>query len=458
MTMKYSLRSFFLGLLVCLGLSPAAAQDEIHITLELAGCEEAPSLYRYTGFNFELVTTAAPASDSGRYQMTLDGGTPQVYFIGYQEKSFHPLVLGPENDITFSGSCEDLTKGKLTGSPLNEAYDSVKKQINEFRQRTGQQIMAYRKARTEEDKKSIIDRMDALDQKKKHFLDSLQRAVPFLGKMVALDTYLSYLNNRDDSYRDELEYFATQYFQFVDFSDEAYRFSPAVASAFSAYTQTIAGVGLPDERQQAYLEQAIASTPAGSSTRMLAYRGILNVLQQRNVPVAAMMAANFLEDFPEADLAVQQKLQQIVDQASTFIAGNLAPDFTQETPEGEPLSLSDLRGKVVLVDFWASWCGPCRRENPNVVRMYEKYNEKGFEILGVSLDKDRSRWLQAIEQDGLEWLHVSDLKGWQNEVAQAYRVSSIPQTVLLDEEGRIIARNLRGAALERKLEEIFVVD
>ena len=119
------------------------------------------------------------------------------------------------------------------------------------------------------------------------------------------------------------------------------------------------------------------------------------------------------------------------------------------------MSLSDLRGKIVLVDFWASWCGPCRRENPNVVRMYNKYKDKGFDILGVSLDKTQDRWLQAIEQDGLEWHHVSDLKGWSNEVAQAYGVRSIPHTILLDQEGRIIARNLRGQALEEKLEELF---
>ncbi len=119
------------------------------------------------------------------------------------------------------------------------------------------------------------------------------------------------------------------------------------------------------------------------------------------------------------------------------------------------MSLSELKGKVVLLDFWASWCGPCRKENPNVLRIYNKYKDKGFDIMAVSLDKKKGPWLKAIEKDGLIWHHVSDLRGWKNEVAIDYSVRSIPHTVLLDQQGRIIARNLRGASLESKLKQIF---
>jgi thiol-disulfide isomerase/thioredoxin len=114
-----------------------------------------------------------------------------------------------------------------------------------------------------------------------------------------------------------------------------------------------------------------------------------------------------------------------------------------------------LRGKVVLIDFWASWCGPCRKENPNVKVNYDKYKSKGFEILGVSLDRDINAWRNAIEQDGLTWHHVSDLKGWQSQHAALYSVTSIPQTVLIDKKGNIIARNIRGEQLGIKLKEIF---
>jgi peroxiredoxin len=133
--------------------------------------------------------------------------------------------------------------------------------------------------------------------------------------------------------------------------------------------------------------------------------------------------------------------------------GSVAPDFTQNDPNGKPVKLSSLRGKYVLIDFWASWCGPCRKENPNVVRAYQKYKNKNFEILGVSLDNDKAAWLGAIEKDLLTWPQVSDLRGWKNAVAQLYSVESIPQNFLLDPKGVIIQKNLRGKQLEEILEK-----
>jgi thiol-disulfide isomerase/thioredoxin len=135
--------------------------------------------------------------------------------------------------------------------------------------------------------------------------------------------------------------------------------------------------------------------------------------------------------------------------------GSMAPEISLPTPEGPNLALSSLRGKYVLIDFWASWCGPCRRENPNVVKTYAAYKEKGFEIFGVSLDQDRNAWLKAIESDQLVWKHVSDLKYWSSAGAQAYQVNAIPQTFLLDREGKIIAKGLRGIALDQYLAKLF---
>lgn len=136
-----------------------------------------------------------------------------------------------------------------------------------------------------------------------------------------------------------------------------------------------------------------------------------------------------------------------------FGYGQIAPDFVQKNPDGKPVSLKDFRGKYVLVDFWASWCGPCRRENPNLVKSYNTYKSKNFTVLGVSLDQDRPKWLKAISEDQLNWEQVSDLKYWSNEVARLYEISSIPQNFILDPEGRIIGKNLRGAALDEFLEK-----
>ncbi|NSL90421.1 TlpA disulfide reductase family protein [Chitinophaga solisilvae] len=168
----------------------------------------------------------------------------------------------------------------------------------------------------------------------------------------------------------------------------------------------------------------------------------------------------FQQLFASLDKSVQES--QYGESVSAYIkslkanAVNIpADDFSQEDVKGQAVKLSSFRGKYVLVDFWASWCGPCRQENPNVVKAFNKYKGKNFTVLGVSLDNDRDRWVRAIQQDGLAWTQVSDLKGWGNEVAVQYGIQSIPANFLVGPDGKIIARNLRGEELEQKLEQIL---
>lgn len=133
--------------------------------------------------------------------------------------------------------------------------------------------------------------------------------------------------------------------------------------------------------------------------------------------------------------------------------GQIAPDFSSVTPEGKEVKLSDLRGEYVLLDFWAAWCTPCRHENPNIVAQYHAFKDQGFTVLGVSLDRDRDAWLKAIEDDKLEWTQVSDLKMWDSEAGRLYNISAIPASFMIDPEGKIIGKNLRGPALKQFLDE-----
>jgi len=149
----------------------------------------------------------------------------------------------------------------------------------------------------------------------------------------------------------------------------------------------------------------------------------------------------------------------MLDSMTSVNIGSVAPDFSAPSPDGKMISLKESMGKVTLIDFWASWCGPCRQENPNVVALYNEFHDKGLNIIGVSLDKegDAQKWKDAIAKDGLTWNHISNLKHWKEPIAEQYNVKSIPATFLLDASGKIVAKDLRGEELKAKVKELLGV-
>lgn len=191
-----------------------------------------------------------------------------------------------------------------------------------------------------------------------------------------------------------------------------------------------------------------------TSDPLLSVFAISNLNVEENADFIKKITDKALAKDPNLKLA--QEIAAKVTEATKVAVGRPAPDFTLKSPTGETFQLSSLKGKVVLIDFWASWCKPCRAENPNLVRTYEQYKDKGFTIYSVSLDKELDAWVKAIKQDNLTWqFHGSNLLFWNCPVARQYNVNSIPAAFLIDENGNIIAKNLRGVALDQKLAEVF---
>lgn len=194
-----------------------------------------------------------------------------------------------------------------------------------------------------------------------------------------------------------------------------------------------------------------------NNNRVISAITLQSLLRSRSVTATeAEMYYNALNDTIKQSTPAKM-VKRLIDTQKATAVGSIAPNFTGKTPEGKELSLSDIKSKVTIIDFWASWCGPCRKENPNVVKLYKKYHKKGLEIIGVSLDKagQEKRWKDAIKKDKLTWPQVSNLQGWNEPIAKQYNVRSIPRTFILDENGKIIAKNLRGEQLENKIKEIL---
>lgn len=449
-------RSFLFALSLLVGVLNLQAQATVVLRCEMSNCGGSLALYTFDGFGFREEQRLSATGSVQVFEFKVATTTPRFYYVGSSAEETKPLILGgEEKQVVLKGNCSQMRLATLSGSKANQDYDAIKLKIESFNNRSGQLLRTFAYAENDTQRKSVQDQMAGIDTEKVSLLDSLRQANSFLYRVMALNTYLSFPNNNQGKYTSEIEYFANEFLKFPDFSDKGYDNLPWVYEALNTYAQTLAGVGLPDEQVETALNMVLKRIPAGSATQQLAYGGILAGLGQRKHESYNTFAQQFISIFEAKAPNAVADVKTALEKAMRLSVGTVAPDFSQNKPDGTALKLSSLRGKYVLIDFWASWCGPCRRENPNVVRLYNQYKDKGFEILGVSLDQARDRWLQAIEQDQLTWPHVSDLKGWANEVAKLYEVSSIPKTILLDPQGKIVAKDLRGPSLERMLAQLL---
>lgn len=331
-------------------------------------------------------------SKTGKFVFKLDHAATSYYRISLSTTNFAALIIKPGEKITFSAKANDLAR---TYTIKGSAYSSQLKEFSDL-------VINYAKERD-----TISARFKrAIQAEKTEESEKLGKELS-----AAYDNFLKGRNGFVDKYPASPALYAVV--SHLNFNQE-YDMLKKIETGLKA--------SMPDS----YFYKQVA----GQTKRM------------------EEVKANEEARIKEAER--QRKMKENV------APGKPAPDIAMADSNGVVKSLSSLKGNVVLLDFWASWCGPCRGENPNVVRLYNKYKDKGFTVYSVSLDNDRKKWLTAIKKDQLTWpSHVSELKGWQTSVLPMYGISSIPFTVLIGKDGNIISTGLRGPTLEAKLKEIF---
>lgn len=429
----------------------AFAAKPYTLTVKYADClPQKLMLYEFDGIGFTPIQINDPKDSIFTFVVETD--SPIMYFVGQQPNVIKPVIFGLDKKMAITPTCRKIGVAKFPKGSINDEMTIMLQEASNFQQK---EQAARKKAAKNGDKLSLKKELKIIDTQKLAWLKAKKAIHPYLGKMARLSTLLSFANDTDN-YGSELEYFAREYFHFVDFKDPTYNNIPMVFDAFRNYASTLPKYRAEPVLMQVYIEELLESIPENSKAYRLALGGATMAFRTSNKELFAYFGKKFIKKYetkkPQPTI---YSLKKMLTESNVLAINTPAPDFTMNDTEGVPRTLSEFQGKVLLIDFWASWCGPCRRENPNVKRLYAKYHDKGFDILGVSLDKKKDRWLGAIQKDGLPWNHVSDLRGWSCSAARLYKVRSIPATFLLDPKGNIIAKGLRGPALEQKLVEIF---
>ncbi len=443
----------------------APGKGKVTVKLKVKGLNAPTDFFIFQSLGYdhiELGKVNLQANAEGIAEGTIQVDIPAegVYLLGNSKQNTVMLILdakeNPKVELNFPQISSDM---KVQNSPANEQLQKFLKEISEYQAQYGQMQQKYF---------FIQDKNSAEAVALKAHMDTvlIQQALseekwmndknthPVLKRLITLYYFAPYNPEKHKQYKDEKEYFVKGFWEKTNLQDSLFGYIPATYDKMNYYVSTLLQI-FPNDAKGNYakLKEVLQKAPEKTTLRKMLYYAIAVATYNKDKDLFVLSIADLGKEFPNDKLYNQVKGE--IEAAKKTAIGSVAPDIELPTPDGKTMKISDLRGKYVLLDFWASWCAPCRRENPNVVRMYKKYKDKGFEILGISLDKSKDKWIQAIQSDGLTWYHISDLKGWQSAAAKLYGVNSIPSTFLLDKEGRIIAKNLRGPALEQKLKELL---
>jgi len=417
--------------------------------------EDTLRLFELDGPEQRQITYAIVEKKGNKGIGTISGLVPEegVYFLGFGRQKGKLVVISNGSKFKITGDESFFQQSaKVTESKENEEFDVFYKQIGEYQQKIQQLQQELSKSKGN---KAIENSLDSLFQIQTTLQQSKLSSPGVVGKIAKILYYPSYkTDSSHNKYADEMAYFKDQFMSGIDFKDTTMAYIPFYSEKLGYYIGTLTQLATEDEIKER-LTAILKNFPKQSRMQKQTYVAIFQGVQRSSMDLLGYFGEMFLKDYPN-DLNAS-KIKEIVSKIATVKIGAYAPDIVMKDPQGHEKKLSSLKGKVVLVDFWASWCGPCRKENPNVVRLYNQYKSKGFDIFSVSLDQPgaHDKWVEAIKKDGLIWEnHVSDLAYWNSVATQLYMFSSIPYTVVLDKEGKIAYKNVRGPKLEEAIKEL----
>ncbi len=436
-------------LAVLLAFNKTKAQNTVLISGQFTNTGNSSFIYltRLFGSQSEIIDSVKHKNGSFRFIK------PTAFNRGFYRLSSEPkgnsvtLVLGEPN-LTIKGDLGQNGNFTIDSSKENSIYQ------------------AYQQLNDSQSKKSTVFQTQA-EQLKNKQLSEQDFKIELNKIQIRYDSLLSTYNNSSKTLQEQnpglfitkiITMFsgldtakAATFFYTADLNDPELCGGDMLPSKISAYFQRFVTAEINSWKQAA--STLLSTFPSGTDNKQVLYLSLIDMFSPHDPNFTRDLCVQFAKEYPKSNYA--KKALANAPKGSLKI-GDEATEIALPGPNGKLMSLKSLRGKVVLLDFWASWCGPCRQENPNVVNAYKLYKDKGFTVFSVSLDENAEKWKAAITKDGLVWPnHVSDLKGWKSKAAELYSVKGIPMTFLLDKKGIIVATNLRGEELLKKLQELL---
>lgn len=419
----------------------------VKIKGELSNAKDNQTIYLYKNFVGQLSLLDSAKVKADKFDFKFSSLQHGQYIIGLNSTQSAPIILGTENVSVTADAGAFQKTFTCTESKENELFDQYIKMMMDFESKTNEINLKARKITAADPERNekigeLQEEFNSIKKERDDQLEKFRNEYPQSYSGICANYILTIEKQGQEDF-------------FNSFSDLTLQHGNVLVQSFNVYfTNFLAG------KSQNEIKTTLQNLPSqvekGTAKQEAVYLGLIEWLKAMDAKFASSVANGYYQDFPQSPYIASLKSML---PALPPDVGDMAPDIVMNNLDGEEMKLSALKGKVVLIDFWASWCGPCRRENPNVVRTYNEYKDKGFTVFSVSLDQQLGKWKGAIEKDQLVWEnHVSDLKGWGSAGAKLYGVGSIPSTFLVDENGIIIAKNLRGSQLEQKLHELFGED